>query len=306
MNYRFNGKLLITGEYVVLDGAKALAFPTKFGQKMSIFALNSSNKKIIWNAYNYQSRLWFFCLIDLNKVIVLESSNKSFSHRLLHIFKVILELNPNFYNELISDYQIDTFLEFPNNWGLGSSSTLIKILSKFTKVNPYQLLEKTFGGSGYDLACAENNSPIFFTKLKYKRVIEQIKFNPVFSNRIYFVHLNHKQNSRVEISHYQKVLKNKLLINKISDISEKITTTTSIKEFEYCINDHENLLSVHLKKRKIQNIYFNDYHGGVIKSLGAWGGDFIMVTSKENPKEYFKKKGFNVIITFEDMVLNNV
>ena len=27
-----NGKLLITGEYVVLDGAKALALPTKFGQ----------------------------------------------------------------------------------------------------------------------------------------------------------------------------------------------------------------------------------------------------------------------------------
>jgi len=27
-----NGKLLITGEYLVLDGAKALALPTKYGQ----------------------------------------------------------------------------------------------------------------------------------------------------------------------------------------------------------------------------------------------------------------------------------
>ena len=29
-----NGKLLITGEYVVLDGAKALALPTKYGQNL--------------------------------------------------------------------------------------------------------------------------------------------------------------------------------------------------------------------------------------------------------------------------------
>ena len=31
-----NGKLLITGEYVVLDGAKALALPTKFGQSLVV------------------------------------------------------------------------------------------------------------------------------------------------------------------------------------------------------------------------------------------------------------------------------
>ena len=31
-----NGKLLITGEYVVLDGAKALALPTKFGQSLLV------------------------------------------------------------------------------------------------------------------------------------------------------------------------------------------------------------------------------------------------------------------------------
>ncbi|MEQ3661167.1 MAG: GHMP kinase, partial [Flavobacterium sp.] len=34
--YYSNGKLLLTGEYVVLDGAKALAVPTKFGQSLSI------------------------------------------------------------------------------------------------------------------------------------------------------------------------------------------------------------------------------------------------------------------------------
>ena len=34
--YYSNGKLLITGEYLVLDGAEALALPTKFGQNLII------------------------------------------------------------------------------------------------------------------------------------------------------------------------------------------------------------------------------------------------------------------------------
>ena len=33
-----NGKLLLTGEYVVLDGATALAIPTKYGQYLEISA----------------------------------------------------------------------------------------------------------------------------------------------------------------------------------------------------------------------------------------------------------------------------
>jgi hypothetical protein len=31
-----NGKLLLTGEYVVLDGAEALALPTRFGQNLKV------------------------------------------------------------------------------------------------------------------------------------------------------------------------------------------------------------------------------------------------------------------------------
>jgi len=31
-----NGKLLLTGEYLVLEGATALAVPTKFGQDLKV------------------------------------------------------------------------------------------------------------------------------------------------------------------------------------------------------------------------------------------------------------------------------
>ena len=33
------GKLLLTGEYVVLDGAKSLAIPTIFGQSLNITSI---------------------------------------------------------------------------------------------------------------------------------------------------------------------------------------------------------------------------------------------------------------------------
>ena len=35
-NFYSNGKLLLTAEYLVLDGAKALALPTKFGQDLEV------------------------------------------------------------------------------------------------------------------------------------------------------------------------------------------------------------------------------------------------------------------------------
>ena len=34
--FRSNGKLLVSAEYLVLDGAEALAFPTRLGQTLSV------------------------------------------------------------------------------------------------------------------------------------------------------------------------------------------------------------------------------------------------------------------------------
>ncbi|MFT6748973.1 MAG: hypothetical protein ACJAQ1_000901, partial [Flavobacterium sp.] len=39
------------------------------------------------------------------------------------------------------------------------------------------------------------------------------------------------------------------------------------------------------------------------KSLGAWGGDFVMIISENNPKSYFKAKGYETILTYNEMIL---
>ena len=44
----------------------------------------------------------------------------------------------------------------------------------------------------------------------------------------------------------------------------------------------------------------------VVKSLGAWGGDFVLAASAMDSAAitaYFKSKGLNTIIPYEQMVL---
>lgn len=57
-----------------------------------------------------------------------------------------------------------------------------------------------------------------------------------------------------------------------------------------------------LELQTIQEALFNDFDG-VIKSLGAWNGDFVMAISKENPTAYFKEKGYKIVIPYDDMIL---
>jgi mevalonate kinase len=56
-----NGKLLISGEYAILDGALSLATPTLFGQYLEI--LEDDSKYIKWTSKNSNGKVWFQCRI---------------------------------------------------------------------------------------------------------------------------------------------------------------------------------------------------------------------------------------------------
>jgi hypothetical protein len=51
----------------------------------------------------------------------------------------------------------------------------------------------------------------------------------------------------------------------------------------------------------IKESLFSDFDG-IIKSLGAWGGDFVMAA--DHPAEYFAAKGYETIVAYEDMILS--
>ena len=76
----------------------------------------------------------------------------------------------------------------------------------------------------------------------------------------------------------------------------------SAKEFALALQKHEIEMSNILELPTAKEALFPDFDG-VIKSLGAWGGDFVMSISKENPTEYFKSKGFEVVIPYAEIIL---
>ena len=91
------GKLLITAEYLVLSGAKALAVPLKLGQKM-IVERGETNNQISWKSF-FNNKCWFdsTILIDSNRITNnIDSGNSDYIRNLILAAK---KLNPEFFSE---------------------------------------------------------------------------------------------------------------------------------------------------------------------------------------------------------------
>ena len=302
-----NGKLLITGEYFVLDGAKSLAVPTTCGQDLIVEPIQQP--QLIWESYTNTGECWLEAIFDLPKLRLVSAtydSNKDggtgrIAEDLFDILLQVRKLNPDF---LISGqgYLVKTNLTFPKNWGLGTSSTLINNLANWAAINPYQLLENTFGGSGYDIACAQNDTPILYTRNGIEPIVEKVDFNPIFKEQLYFVYLNKKQNSREGIQRF-KALKGNLTseTEQISELTADFVRCENLNDFEKLMAAHEQLVSKTIQLKTVQEIYFSDYFGQT-KSLGAWGGDFMLATGNNDSPNYFKQKGFQTIIPYHDLI----
>lgn len=305
MKKRFysNGKLLISGEYLVLEGAKAFAIPTKFGQSL-VVEENIKSGQINWFSYDSDNSIWFEDVIFFSEILKNKiPEEETIKNTLLKILSKALELNPFFMRENIG-YTVYTTLTFSRKWGLGTSSTLINNIAQWAEVDAFELLEKSFGGSGYDIACAQSTSPILYALYEGKSMIEKISFSPKYIKNLYFVYLNKKQNSKNSIMAYRNI-KNISLekdIATIDQITEEIITAKTITDFGKAILCHEKNISEILKTKTVQDTYFSDFDG-FIKSLGAWGGDFVLVASETDPQEYFISKGYDTIIEYEKMVL---
>ena len=293
-----SGKVLLTGEYVILDGALSLASPTKFGQYLK-FKENLSNL-INWKSINYDGKIWFECSIKNENLQVKSTSSKKVSDTLIRIIKLIRKYNPYFLKNSGSD--ISSNLTFDKNWGLGSSSTLISNLASLSGVDPYLLNNKIFKGSGYDIACANSISPIVYRLNKGQNIINEVSFKPPFYEKIYFIHLNKKQSSISEVENYKNNKVSESVINEISNITSMILQCKSIEAYDKLIESHELIISNLISKPTIKESLFKDFNGS-IKSLGAWGGDMIMATSRSNPNNYFIEKGYSTIFKFEELLV---
>ena len=297
--FHSNGKLLISGEYVILDGALSLAVPTKYGQTLKVS--EHSKKQLIWKSFDERNDLWFEGLFDMEFNELRVTSDTETSKTLIKILKAAKDMNPDFLKD-VKGCTVETQLEFARDWGLGSSSTLINNIAQWAQVDAFQLLWNSFQGSGYDIACAQNDTPITYQLLNQKPTVHQVAFDPPFKDQLYFVHLNQKMNSRDAIQKYKKrQTSNKAVLATISEISRHMIQCAELTQFEKLMGQHEAEMEKVLGITTVQERLFSDY-SGKIKSLGAWGGDFIMATGNQAP-DYFKAKGYSTILPYFQMVL---
>ena len=302
--FHAHGKLLLTAEYFVLDGARALSISVKFGQSLTI-SKNNKDENLHWQSFDENDNCWFEAIFQKDYFDIIKHSDEAVAKRLQSIFKTIKKQNPQLRT---ADCGLRTDLTFPRNWGLGTSSTLIYLLAKWAGVDPFELQFQTFGGSGYDIACAGADGPILYKKENGKAVVQSCQFDPPFADQLYFVFLGKKQDSREGIKRYRAESREQRAgsrIEKISDLTLKFLREETLVGFEKLIVEHEKLVGGAIGLPRAKDLYFKDFWGE-IKSLGAWGGDFVLATSaltREETQHYFNETGFDVFIPYKDMVL---
>lgn len=298
-----NGKFLITGEYLVLHGALALAVPLRFGQSLQV-SPSAATGHILWKSYA-ENKLWFQADYTFPGFIVNSTNDEARAQYLAGLLRAAHNLNPEVLG-LANGYDVTARINFNTNWGLGSSSTLTFNIARWFDIDPFDLHFKTSTGSGYDIACAGADSPVLYQLSKTRPVFEPAVFNPAFSHQLYFVYLGKKQDSAKSIRYHHETLKSaKSEIHRISDITRSVVASKTLDEFETLLNGHERILSGILQIPTAKDTFFDGFDGAV-KSLGAWGGDFVMVTwrdDSERLKRYLSKRGFDTVFGYNEIVL---
>lgn len=293
------GKLMLTSEYFVLDGAPALAVPTRPGQELFFEEIQDGRSLVFWEAL-HQGKSWLRAVIDYREWAIVEANLPDAAQFILNTLRNVAILSPGKF-KLDSTYYLQTNLQFPPDFGLGSSSTLMNNLAEWAQIDPYTLNDLSLGGSGYDIAVAKEKSAVVFQIKNQERTVEKVTFNPEFKDELIFVHLNQKQDSREGIKMYRAKEKPTVLIEKFSEITQKVLQTHSLEEFSELMMLHEGLVSEFLGIPTAKELLFQDYPF-FIKSLGAWGGDFVMTRKSEDYKDYFREKKFKTVLNWDELI----
>jgi mevalonate kinase len=303
-NSRFNAKLLLTAEYLVLNGAKALAVPLRFGQAFRV--VEKDPGIISWHSISSDGSAWFNGKFANTDFSIISSSDPSIAVYPQRLMQAARELNPGFISQSEGCEVVST-LNYPLLWGLGSSSTLIAAVAEWAGVDPFELHFKVSKGSGYDIACAISKKPVLYTLQNGTPSYSPVDFSPRFAENIFFVYQGKKQDSSEGIRKFRSrnTETDDEDITAVNLLTDKMLYAETLSEFENVIQEHEGLISALVGVPPIKKTLFNDLPGEV-KSLGAWGGDFCMLTWNDDPlllSAYLKSKELEIWFNFSDIVL---
>ena len=300
-SFRSYTKLMISGEYLVLKGALSLALPTKFNQEISV-SEKSGAPSIKWKSL-INNNLWFQATLLLPDFQIIETNEANLAETLQKILKAAQLLNFSFLGSGC-EYHVASAMDFDPAWGIGSSSSLISNIAYWANCDAFELNNLIFNGSGYDIACARSSSPIIYQLKDNKPSFRTALFHPVFDSQLYFVYLNRKQNSRESVGKADLSSVSSKDISEISEITLQFEKATDLLAFQFYMDRHEEIMSKIIQIKPVKSLYFNDFIGS-IKSLGAWGGDFVLVASEapeEYVRNYFITRNLNTIFRYDEII----
>jgi mevalonate kinase len=301
MNYYSSGKLLLTGEYLILKGALALASPVRFGQSLKM--VENNDPFLAWESFE-KGICWFKAKFDTAFFKITETTDEKIATRLMSWLKAADVLNPGFLNGQKGKKAI-VEADFNLSWGLGSSSSLLSNIAWWAEVDPFRLHKLVSNGSGYDVVSARADSPVFFRRDGEGYKTDRADFNPVFKGNLYFIYSGRKQDSAKSVEGFKNSSNLSVHeIERISDLTNQIASAKTLAEFEAYMKEHEEIISGVLKQKRLMEERFADLEGE-IKSLGAWGGDFAMMTwhkTKEELKAYLKTKNIDTFFPFDEII----
>jgi mevalonate kinase len=297
-HFSASGKLLLFGEYLVLRDAKCLSIPLSFGQEMNVEA--SVENDILWKSFELDNE-WMNVRLS-NELKIIDYSDLESAETVQKLLLAIQKDNPVLQLEGLR-FTFKT--NFNRHFGFGTSSTLISLLSQWSNVNPYTLLQNSFGGSGYDIAAAISKSAIVYT-IKEK-VVHTFDLPESITENLLFVYLGKKQKSATEISKFSTLSTTSQQIEQMNTIVDNATSCQTIEQWEQLMNESEILLSSILNVDPVKQSLFDDYPYS-IKSLGAWGGDFVMATFRDlsEAKHYFQTNINQPVFTYNELIHESI
>ena len=287
---------MLTSEYMVLKGALALAVPTRYGQYLDV--ADSDSPHIEWISKDQNGHIWFRATYNLNDLATIKTTDSEVSDRLTKWLRFIKTHRPDLY---VSPFRIETLLEFDRNWGLGSSSSLVSNLAKWGNVDPINLLHAGMKGSGYDVAVGIENTAILYQIGMKDPHWERVVWNPKYMQNYRFVYLGKKAKSEGHVIDFTSRATSKEQIDFFNQITNDVIKCADSSKLGALLQQHEDVLSDILQRPTIKQQLFGDYPK-VIKSLGAWGGDFILVEGTEADMAYFESKGYFTILPWSEMI----
>lgn len=294
-----NGKLLITGEYLVLVGAKALALPVRFGQ--ILYVEKVENKIINWESSSTDGT-WFTAEFNPETLDVISTVKPVISSGLKKLLLAARKLNPEFLTDE-TGYKVSIHANYPLSWGLGSSSTLCYLTAQWAGVDAYDLFRLISSGSGYDIACAGQPDLLYYQLLERPPIITPTRAGKALRENTYFVYLGKKQDSRKEVKAFLTNCNyTDKEVEQVSRLASFICQAESASELIHLVDEHEAILCSILKRKPIVRQF--PYFPGTVKSLGAWGGDFAMFVSEESPEtitNILQQNGFSTVFTFNEI-----